>query len=468
MQLRSCNARSYDTRDNTSHTTSDEARSFPTPIPQDLRCTRRELSGCSPRRPLYTYRTTTRTELTARDGMRNLVALILVGFIASCAPLSAFDATDPHVERARRVLSTTPLVDGHNDLPWAIRAYDPPSDLDAYELRVRAAGHTDIPRLRQGMVGAQFWSVYVPSRAVEEGAARIQLEQIDLARRLIRRYPDVFEQAYAAGDVERIFRAGRIASVLGIEGGHVIENSLGALRAYFDLGARYMTLTHSENTDWADSATDTPRHGGLSAFGREVVGEMNRLGMLVDLSHVSPATMHAALDVTEAPVIFSHSSARGVTDHPRNVPDDVLRRVRENGGVVMVTFVPMFINSEVQQHRSLPLDLRAGATAPVATLADVVRHIEHVRAVAGIDHVGIGSDFDGISEVPVGLEDVSRFPALFAELSRRGWTDGELRKLAGENVLRAWRAAERAATRLQEERPASTATFRGDGAPLDP
>jgi membrane dipeptidase len=392
--------------------------------------------------------------------MRRLNLLLAVGLVGACASAQGQDAsTDPHLQRAQHVLSTTPLIDGHNDLPWAIRAYDPASDLDAYDLRGRAPGHTDIPRLRQGMVGAQFWSVYVPSRAVEEGAARFQLEQLDLARRMIHRYPDVFEQAFRAEDVERIFRQGRIASVLGMEGGHVIENSLGALRAYYDLGARYLTLTHSDNTDWADSATDRPRHNGLTRFGREVVREMNRLGMLVDLSHVSPRTMHDALDASEAPVIFSHSSARAVTDHPRNVPDDVLRRMRDNGGIVMVTFVPAFISSELATYSRMPEAERQARPPPVATMADAIRHIEHVRAIAGVEHVGIGGDFDGIAVVPVGLEDVSTYPALFAELSRRGWSEKELRQLAGENLLRVWRQAERVAARLQEERPASTATI---------
>jgi membrane dipeptidase len=367
---------------------------------------------------------------------------------------------DEHVARARRVLSSTPLVDGHNDLPWAIREYAAaPHDVVAYDLRTTTPGHTDIPRLRRGMVGAQFWSVYVPYRAVAEGAARTQLEQIDIARQVIARYPDDLELALTADDVLRSFRARKIASMLGMEGGHVLENSIGALRAYYDLGARYMTLTHSANIDWADSCCEPRQLGGLSPFGMEVVREMNRLGMLVDLSHVSPETMMDALDVAEAPVIFSHSSARGVTEHPRNVPDDVLRRLPQNGGVVMITFVPSFINAENTRWSQLPEQQRSATPEPRATIADVIRHIEHVRRVAGIDHVGIGSDFDGIGSTPVGLEDVSTFPALFAELSRRGWTEAELRKLAGENVLRAWRAAEQVAQRLQRQRPPSTATI---------
>jgi membrane dipeptidase len=278
------------------------------------------------------------------------------------------------------------------------------------------------------------------------------LEQIDIARQIIAHYPDHFELALGASDIERVFGSGKIASLIGIEGGHAIENSLGALRAYFDLGVRYMTLTHSLTIDWADAATDAPRHNGLTAFGKEVVREMNRLGMLVDLSHVAPATMHAALDVSEAPVIFSHSSARAVTDHPRNVPDDVLRRMPKNGGVVMVTFVPGFVSEKVRKHTG-------DGRVPDATLADVVAHIEHIRKVAGIDHVGIGGDFDGISSTPVGLEDVSTYPALFAELARRGWKDDELRKLAGENLLRVLRESEAAARRLQRQRGPSMATI---------
>ena len=370
--------------------------------------------------------------------------------------------SDRHRELALEVLASTPLVDGHNDLPWAIRNHDEaPMDVAAYDLRRPAPGHTDLARLREGHVGAQFWSVYVPFRAVEEGAARVQLEEIDIARQMIRRYPDHLELALSVSDVERIFGSGRIASMLGMEGGHALENSLGALRAFYDLGVRYMTLTHSGTIDWADSATDDPRHGGLSPFGEEVVREMNRLGMLVDLSHVSEGGMSDVLDVSEAPVIFSHSSARALTNHPRNVPDSILRRMPENGGVVMVTFVPVYVNEALRTWEG-PRD-----EAPRATLADVADHIDHVREVAGIDHVGIGSDFDGISSVPVGLEDVSDFPNLFAELARRGWTETELRKLAGENLLRAWREAEGVARRLQRERGPSTATIQElDGAGL--
>jgi membrane dipeptidase len=378
---------------------------------------------------------------------------ILAIVIASLMFAGGAQAQDLHMDKARRVLEGTPLFDGHNDLPWVIRgSEDAPHDVEAYDLRNATSGHTDIARLRSGMVGAQFWSVYIPMEAVEEGAARYQLEQIDIARQVIRRYPDVFEQAYSMSDVERIFGSRKVASVLGMEGGHAIENSLGALRAYYDLGARYMTLTHSGNNDWADSGTDDPEHDGLTEFGEEVVREMNRLGMMVDLSHTSPETMNDALDVAEAPVIFSHSSAQAVTAHPRNVPDQVLRRLPDNGGVVMVTFVPAFISDAVRT-------FDGSGDPPRATLADVADHIEHIRDVAGIDHVGIGSDFDGISDTPIGLEDVSTFPTLFAELSRRGWSEEDLAKLAGGNVMRVWHDAESAASRIQRTRGPSTATI---------
>jgi len=384
--------------------------------------------------------------------------------------------------RAIRVLRSTPLVDGHNDLPWAIReSKASPRDVGRYDLRARAPGMTDIARLRQGMVGAQFWSVYIPGEIRDSGYARVQLEQIDIARRVVDAYPDVFAWAGSPGEVRRVFRQGKIASMLGMEGGHAIENSLGALRAYHDMGVRYMTLTHNVTLDWADAALDSARHGGLTPFGEEVVREMNRLGMLVDLSHVSPGTMSDALNVAQAPVIFSHSGARALVDVPRNVPDSILRRLPANGGVVMVPFVTSFVSADVARWQALME--QAGANIrrqfaddtaqagramaawrqanpmPPATIANVADHIEHVRRVAGVDHVGIGSDFDGISETIVGLSDVSMFPALFAELARRGWSDADLRKLAGENVLRAWQRAEEVAARLQRERPPSTKTI---------
>lgn len=398
-------------------------------------------------------------------------------FLASLLTL-ALSATadaqqrDPNLERAVRVLRSTPLVDGHNDLPWEIRRHSMhPRDVEAYDLRVRTGGHTDLDRLRQGLVGGQFWSVYVPGEMRDSGYARVQLEQLDIARRMIVKYPERLALALSADDVRRDFRRGRVGSLLGMEGGHVLENSLGALRAYYDLGARYMTLTHNVSLDWADAAMDSVRHGGLTAFGNEVVREMNRLGMLVDLSHASPGTMSDALDVTEAPVIFSHSSARALADVPRNVPDSILRRLSANGGVVMVTFVPGFISQEIVDYavarRGFGADTstaqfrawRTGTPRPRATLAQVADHIEHIRRVAGVDHVGIGGDFDGISEVVVGLEDVSRYPHLFAELARRGWSDRDLRKLAGENVLRVLTAAEVVARQARRTRPASTKTI---------
>ncbi len=412
---------------------------------------------------------------------------------ALLAPLSA-QATDPYLARARAVLRTTPLVDGHNDLPWRIREDTVhASDVEAYDLRARTPGMTDLDRLRKGQVGAQFWSVYIPGEpaaptyarngAVSSvpGYARAQLEQIALARRMIAKYPDRLMFATSHADVHRAFASHRIGSLLGMEGGHAIENSLEVLRAYYDLGVRYMTLTHNVTLDWADAALDTARHRGLTPFGREVVREMNRLGMLCDLAHVSPAVMSNVLDVTASPVIFSHSAARALVGHPRNVPDSILRRLPANGGVVMVPFVTSFVSKAVYDDevaleremadrvRRLPTDTaarrrdftawRQAHPRPRATLKDVADHIDHVRQVAGVDHVGIGSDLDGITETVVGLEDVSTFPSLLAELARRGWTDAELRKVAGENVLRVLRQAEKVSATLRTQRPASTATI---------
>jgi len=402
------------------------------------------------------------------------VAVVLVGSVASAQP------TESHLERARRILRSTPLIDGHNDLAWEIRRAALPFDVDAYDLRKTTPGHTDLARLRKGMLGAQFWSVYIPGDIKDSGFARVQLEQIDIGHRVIDRYPEL-EWTPNAPAIRAAFKSGKIGSLLGMEGGHAIENSLGALRAYRELGVRYMTLTHNVTLDWADAAMDTAKHGGLTAFGEEVVREMNRLGMLVDLSHVSPATMSDALNVTEAPVIFSHSSARAVADVPRNVPDSILRRLKQNGGVVMVTFVPGFISPEIvaragqrqiagaEIRTRLPNDTAASnrelaawdASHPMprATLSQVADHIDHIRRVAGPDHVGIGGDFDGIDEVIVGLEDVSTYPALFAELLRRGWTELDLRKLAGENILRVLERADVVAQRLQKERKPSTKTI---------
>ncbi|MEO7455968.1 MAG: dipeptidase [Gemmatimonadaceae bacterium] len=401
---------------------------------------------------------------------------------------------DPYLARAKRVLKSTPLVDGHNDLPWRIREDTAhANDIEAYDLRARTPGMTDLARLKAGMVGAQFWSVYIPGEQSSSdykangkvsstpGYARVQLEQIQLARRIIAKYPERFAYATSVADVRSAFAKGKVASMIGMEGGHAIENSLETLRAYYDLGARYMTLTHNVTLDWADAALDSAKHGGLTNFGREVVREMNRLGMLVDLAHVSPGTMSDALDVTEAPVIFSHSGSMALVGHPRNVPDSILARLPKNGGVVMVPFVTAFVNRAVYDDdlaiermqgdlaRRFPNDVpaqrrefatwRASHPRPKAQLTDVADHIEHVRKVAGIDHVGIGSDFDGISENVVGLEDVSTFPMLLAELARRGWSDADLKKVAGENVLRVFRRAEVVSAKLRRERPASIATI---------
>lgn len=362
------------------------------------------------------------------------------------------------------LLWSAPLVDGHNDLLWELRkqvAYD----FD----RIDIAGHcprvqTDLPRLRKGRVGGQFWSVWVPADLPEDRIVAATLEQLDAFHQMIARYPADLVLAGTADDIERIAAGGRIACLAGVEGGHSIAGSLGVLRILHRLGARYMTLTHNANTDWADAATDVPRHGGLTAFGHEVVREMNRLGMLVDLSHVAPTTMHDALATSAAPVIFSHSAARAVCDHPRNVPDDVLAQLPSNGGVCMVTFVPGFIDpviariwlagdAEAAALRALNPDdpevvedfartWQEAHPTPTATVAQVADHVDHIRAVAGIGHIGIGSDFDGVPVLPEGLEDVATFPRLFAELRLRGYTDHELRSIAGGNILRVLREAQ--------------------------
>jgi membrane dipeptidase len=400
-----------------------------------------------------------------------VLAALCLGKASAAAPAEE----DAALRHARELLRRVPLVDGHNDTPWLVRE-DKTSHgaVELYDLRKPGRHETDLARFRAGGVSAQFWSVWIPS--VQTGSARLQLEQIDIARRMIAAYPEALVFATRASDIEAAHRAGKIASFLGMENGRALENSLGALRAYYDLGVRYLTLTHGRNTDWADSATDEPTHGGLTPFGREVVREMNRLGMLVDISHVSPMVMNQVLDVSEAPVIFSHSSAKALTDHPRNVPDAVLARMAKNGGVVMVTFVPFFVSQAAAEwsrpleramlgavttedmHRMMEERIAVAGPPPKATLAQVADHIEHVAQVAGVDHVGIGSDFDGDGG-PVGLEDVSRYPYLFAELIRRGWKDADLAKLAGGNLIRAFTQAEAVAARLQKERPPSTASI---------
>jgi membrane dipeptidase len=413
--------------------------------------------------------------------MAGCTAAPRAGAPGSSVGAAAGPSEDAALQRARRLLASTILVDGHNDLPYAIRNFkDAPGDIVAYDLRKPTPGDTDLARLRAGGLGAQFWSVYIPGEG-RGPFARPQLEQIEIARRIIARYPDSFRFATTVAEIRAARRDGKIASMLGMEGGYGIENSLGALRAYYDLGVRYMALTHNAHTDWADAAAQVPaRHDGLTPFGEEVVREMNRLGLLVDLSHAAPSTMADTLRITAAPVIFSHSSARGVCDVPRNVPDDILRELPRNGGVVMVTFVDSFVNCEVgrvMQPYMAALRARAAAAAtpeeaqrimdegraamqrPKTTIGMVADHIEHIRRVAGIDHVGIGGDFDGNDWWPEGLDDVSTYPRLFAELIRRGWSDADLRKLAGENVLRAMEQTERVAARLQRERPASTMVF---------
>jgi membrane dipeptidase len=422
---------------------------------------------------------------------KTLAVAVAFTAIAVSGPVSprVDAAEDPALARARRLLAEHPVVDGHNDLPWAIRENEAsPRDVAAYDLRRRTAGQTDLDRLRAGGVGGQFWSAYVPAD-LEGAFARTQLEQIDIARRVIARYPDRMELATTAADVERAMKRRRVASLLGIEGGHAIENSLGALRAYYDLGVRYMTLTHGRTLDWADSATDAPRHHGLTRFGEEVVREMNRLGMLVDLSHVSEETMAAALRVSEAPVIFSHSSARAICSHARNVPDSILARMPANGGVVMVTFVSAFV-SEAFSKASEPLwkeweerskgikdpaelrrlreDLAARMPKIDVTIGQVADHVEHVRKVAGVDHVGLGGDYDGNDQWPEGLEDVSCYPRLFAELVRRGWSDADLARLSSVNILRVMRQAEAVARRLQQTRTPSTATIEELDRPASP
>ena len=383
--------------------------------------------------------------------------------------------------RVDRILKEVPLIDGHNDLPYQYeeRAKNHLAQIDLRkdQTALSPALHTDIVRLRRGRLGGQFWSVYVSADLKGNDAVQATMAQIDVVHRMIETYPDVFELALTADDVVRIHGRGKIASLIGMEGGHSIGNSLATLRQMYLLGARYMTLTHSKNNDWADSATDDPEHNGLTPFGKLVVGEMNRLGMLVDLSHVAPKTMHDVLDIAAAPVIFSHSSARAVNDHPRNVPDDVLRRLKENDGVVMVTWVPTFISptalaryaaKEAEEARlkvvyagqpqRVEQELagweKANPVVP-ATVADVANHIDHVIRVAGPDHVGLGADLDGITTTPVGLTSVADYPALFEELIRRGYSDEQLKKLAGLNVLRVMRKAEATAARLRRERPAS-------------
>jgi membrane dipeptidase len=411
--------------------------------------------------------------------------LALASLLLPLAIFSQQPSSDPLVERARRLLRETPVVDGHNDYPWEVRQRAQ-GDITKLDLRVpQPAIMTDLPRLKAGGVGGQFWSVYVPSPppGTDPAASVTQtLEQIDVVHRMVARYPDALALALTADDIERAIKQGRIASLIGMEGGHSINSSLAVLRMMYRLGARYMTLTHSLNTPWADSATDTANLDGLSPFGEQVVQEMNRLGMLVDLSHVSPATMSDAIRIATAPVIFSHSSARALTDVPRNVPDEILRGLPRNGGVVMVTFVPGFVSQEVadwgkretsertrltgalgnnQEAVTKALeDWRRSNPAPRASVIQVADHVDHIRKVAGIDHVGLGSDFDGITSVPVGLENVSTFPMLVGELLRRGYTDEDIRKIASRNILRVMRAAEATSAKIKASATAGRAPER--------
>lgn len=389
--------------------------------------------------------------------------------------------TSPNLERARALLVEHPVVDGHNDLPWALRE-QARYDLDKLDIArdQSATLHTDLARLRAGGVGAQFWSVYVSGELTGDAAVSATLEQIDAVRLLAERYPDDLQLAFTAQDVEAAHAQRRIASLMGAEGGHSIDNSLATLRALYRLGVRYMTLTHNNSLDWADSATDEPRAGGLSRFGEEVVREMNRLGMLVDLSHVAAETMRDALRVTEAPVIFSHSSARAVCDHPRNIPDDVLAQLPANGGVAMATFVPFILpeavawtraaDENMREHGLDPLDLgeearrvqrefEAANPRPVPDAGTVADHLDHMREVAGIDHIGLGGDYDGTPFTPAQLEDVAGYPHLVAELLDRKWSEADLAKLTWSNAVRVLREAEEVARTLQLRRGPSIATI---------
>lgn len=422
----------------------------------------------------------------------------IMATIALAAPLAPAQDAQNHGDalrkRALRLMSEVPLIDGHNDLPWQLRqrVNNQLERLDLNEdlTQLERPTHTDIPRLRAGRVGGQFWSVYIPISLTGGRPEDVQtvIEQIDVVHRMVARYPEHFEIALTADDVERVFASGKIASLIGMEGGHSIGNSLAALRATYDLGARYMTLTHSKNTFWADSCTDEEIHGGLSAFGEEVVREMNRLGMLVDLSHVTPKTMRDAMDVSVAPIIFSHSSTKALCDVPRNVPDDVLERLPEDGGVIMITFVPSFIDQEVADYASAAQEerqrllsehptepeavtegmrvWREANPAPRADLHDVADHIDHAVKIAGVDHVGIGSDYDGIRSTPDGLEDASTYPDLVVEMLRRGYSDEDVRKILGLNILRVMREVEGIAQEVRRQRPPSDATIEDLDGPI--
>jgi membrane dipeptidase len=432
------------------------------------------------------------------------IAAVAGGLALSTSGACAAPQTDAEIQaRVAKVLHATPLIDGHNDFPWEVRerfaqktgVFDMKSDLSHAAPVPGGEGHgglmTDIPRLHAGMVGGQFWSVYIPVSVTGAAAVQTTIEQIDIVKRLAARYPADLGMAYTADDIVRLHKEGRVASLIGVEGGHQIDDSMAVLRAYYALGARYMTLAHATDNDFADSATDNPKHHGLTPFGKAVVGEMNRLGMLIDLSHVSPDVMRQALAVSQAPVIFSHSGARAVDEHPRNVPDDVLEMVAKNHGVVMANFATNYVSHEravwnadhaaelartntppfgglyIGQPEKAAAYMKAWEAAhpkPHVTIAMVADHIEHIRKVCGIDCVGLGSDFDGIPDTPEGLEGVDKYPALLAELARRGWSDEELSKLAGGNLLRALRETEATAKRLQATLPAEATIAELDGA----
>ena len=437
--------------------------------------------------------TISRRSTQAIVGLATILATLCTSLAMAARPDDA-----ALIARVDHVLAKTPLIDGHNDLAWEIR--DRFGNAAGVDLSVSTANlplkpedgemqtplMTDIPRLHKGHLGAQFWSVWIPPTVTGPAAVKMTLEQIDIVHTMVGRYPKDLQMAYSADDIMQAFKAGRVASLIGIEGGHQIDDSLPMLRQMYAVGARYMTLTHTLDNDWADSATDAPKHHGLTPFGRAVVHEMNRLGMLVDLSHVSPDTMRAALTTSVAPVMFSHSGARALDDHPRDVPDDVLKMVARNHGIVMVTFAPSYVSTTrnrweadraAEQTRfnappyaglyiGQPERAKAALAEwdrqhpkPVVTLAMVADHIEHVRQVAGIDCVGIGSDFDGIPDTPQGLEGVDKYPALLEELARRGWTDEELSKVAGGNMLRVLREAAAVARQLQSSEPPSSATI---------
>jgi len=429
------------------------------------------------RRSVYDHR-------TAMTKTAPLAAALLA--LAAVPAFAASPSTDPAMARALKIMAQTPMIDGHNDWAESLRGRDGDQRW-TMKLDSLPAYMTDIQRLRQGRVGGQFWSVYVPADLPEQQQVIETLEQIDLVRTIVARNSQTFALATTAAEVRRIHKAGRIASLMGVEGGGQIDERFAVLRAYRALGAAYLTLTHAVTIRWADSATDDPKHDGLTPFGKAVVKELNRLGMMVDLSHVSEGTMRDALAVSRAPVIFSHSSARALDDHPRDVSDDVLRLVAKNKGVVMVTYAPAYVSDAYRRwsaDRSAerarlnappygglligqPDKAAAAMTAweaahpkPEVTLAMVADHIEHVAKVAGVDHVGVGSDFDGVSDLPTGLKDVSTYPALLAELIRRGWSDADVAKVAGGNVLRVMEGAERVAAAIKNELPA-TATIEG-------